>query len=99
MTTFPEPRQLAQNTPKIYIVQRPHSILLLGKKVVVFFQSCHKMLASLTVATAAQCMHSDRGVHHFQDFEVQSRCVAFFLYGKSESQTSLALLAKQIWRH
>lgn len=74
-----------------------HCLADVSVSFVVFFQSCHKMLASLTVATAAQCMHSDRGVYHFQDFE--GRCVAFFLYGKSESQTSLALLAKQIWRH
>ena len=32
--SFPEPPQLAKNTPKsIIMVQRPHSILLLGKKI------------------------------------------------------------------
>ena len=39
MTTFPEPLQLAQNTPKSILCKDPIAALLLGKKVVVFCPS------------------------------------------------------------
>ena len=39
MTTFPEPLQLAENTPKSILCKDPIAALLLGKKVVVFCPS------------------------------------------------------------